>query len=146
MDDDFDISPAQFWKWFWITVSTVTIVTVAAWAIDVSTSGVRGKANVIKQNNNADNQIQAQDLFNKLWGDIQAYNKNIKADAAQVAKDDATGKDDTYDQSVLNAAESTCRDAVGQYNADTIDTTLKEWRPSTDPDHINIDTECEPPR
>ena len=123
-------------------IGTFAVIGIALWGFDVFTSGVRGHANVIKQNNDANNQIQAQDAFNKLWGEIQGYKADIKSDAAQVTEDAVEGRDAAYDKSVLAAVQSTCRDAVGRYNAYTTDTTMKEWRPAQDPDHIAL-TDCE---
>jgi len=126
-------------------IATVTAVVFAIvigsglWAFGVFTSGTRGHGDVIKQNNSGSNQIAAQAEFNRLWGDIQADHDNIQAAAATLK----ASPSDAYQQSVLTAEQQTCRTAVQQYNADTADTTLKEWRPADDPAHIDSATECE---
>lgn len=109
------------------------------WWLSVATSGVKGRGDVIKQNNDANNRIAAQAEFNRLWGDIQSYNANIAASAAALAKNPG----DDYQQSVLTAEQQICRSAVQQYNADILNVTMKDWRPAEDPASIDPITECE---
>lgn len=126
-----------------IAVIVVGILALAAaaffWWISVATSGIKGAGDVIKQNNDANNRIAAQSEFNKLWSDIQGYNANIAAAAAALA----TNPNDTYQQSVLTAEQQICRSAVQQYNADTLNVTMKDWRPAEDPASIDPTAECE---
>ncbi len=126
-------------------IAVVTLIVLAAiiggglWAFGVFTSGTRGHGDVIKQNNSGSNQIAAQAEFNRLWGDIQADHANIASTAAALH----ASPGDAWQQSVLTSQQQTCRTAVAQYNADTADTTLREWRPAADPATIDSDTECE---
>lgn len=139
MDDD--ITPADLWKWFWWTVAAVVLITAAIWAIDVGTSGIRGKGNVIKQNNDSNNQIAAQAEFNKLYGAIQADVRNIQSAAKQVAANPA----DQFELSALDGDQNLCRTDVTTYDGDTQDTTMKDWRPASLPANITIDI-CEVPK
>lgn len=141
MDDE--ISPARLWGWICAAIGIVLVISVGIWWFNVHTSGIRGAAAVTVQNNAASNRTQAQDEFNQLWGDIKAYNGDISDAATQVAQDETTNADSTFDRSVLAADEATCRKAVQKYNADTKDMTLKDWRPAEDPATIDPKAECE---
>jgi hypothetical protein len=109
------------------------------WGFGVASSGVKGRGDVIRQNNDATNRIAAQNEFNQLWSDIKTYHANIKDDAQAVAANPG----DAWTLSVLDAEKKTCRSAAGKYNADTQNMTMKDWRPSTDPASIDVATECE---
>lgn len=127
-----------------ITACTLFFLLLGAlvWYWNVSTSGIKGKGDVKRQNNSASNQIAAQAAFNSLWGDIQGYRNDITASAALVAQD----PDNAFQQSVLTAQRQTCQSAVGKYNGYANDTTMREWRPSGDPASIDANTECEAAR
>lgn len=137
MEDD--ISPARIWGWVFAAIGCVLVLAVALWAFGVFTSGVKGKGDVIKKNNDSNNQIEAQHTFTALFGDIQSYKTKI----ASALKDTKAHPDQTFYAQVLTGLESTCSDAVQQYNADAISTTMKEWRPSDLPAQINPTDYCE---
>jgi cytoskeletal protein RodZ len=129
----------------YLLIGAVVLVVIAfiigalVWALGVFSSGTKGRGDVIKQNNSSTNQIQAQAEFNKLWGDIQSYHADITASAAALAKNPG----DAYQQSVLTAQQQICRSAVQEYNADTVNTTMREWRPAADPAAVDPTLECE---
>jgi hypothetical protein len=139
-----DIRTGRAWSYGCLTAFLLFIVLpLALWAFGVFSSGVRGAANVVKQNNDANNRIQAQATFNKLWGDIQADQIDIDGSAATV-KAAGGASADPYDQSVLTAEEQTCTSAAETYNADADNTTMKDWRPAGDPASVDPTEECEP--
>lgn len=145
-DEDKPPSAVATWSWFGWTVSIIigAIIVLggigaAYWAFDTGTSGIRGKADVTRQNNDGTNQIAAQDAFNKLNGDIQTDLLNIKNDAKA-----AVGGDD-FQKSVVQADLAQCAKDVHDYNADANDTTMKDWRPSNLPASFD-DTICEVPK
>lgn len=138
---DGDVRPGRAWAYgCLIALLLFVVLPIGLWTFGVFSSGVRGAGDVIKQNNDANNRIQAQATFNRLWGDIQSYHDNIQA-AAQALKASPT---DGYQQSVLTAEEQTCRSAVQNYNADAQNTTMRDWRPAEDPAQIDSTEECEP--
>lgn len=93
---------------------------------DVWFSGKSGAANVQIQNNNSDNRIQAQHEFDDLWGQIQGFKQDIKADPQDAS-----------------AAEQECVLAVTKYNDLANGFTSKDWRPPQDPVNVPF-TECNP--
>ena len=136
MGDDYEISPAKIGRGVGYAIAAVIVVvliSVGIWWVHVATSGVRGKAGVIEKNNGSNNQIEAQHTFVALYGDIQSYKTKID-NAEANAK---THPGETFYDQVLTGLESTCSDAVQQYNADAASTTMKEWRPSDLPSQIN---------
>ncbi len=139
-DDQDHVRTGRVWVYGCLTAITLfVILPISLWAFGVFSSGVRGQGDVIKQNNSGDNRIQAQATFNKLWGDIQGYHDNIQAAAAALKATPG----DTYQQSVLGAEQQICRSAVQEYNADTVNTTMRDWRPSQDPASVDPNQECE---
>jgi hypothetical protein len=139
-DEHDRIRAGRVWAYGCLTALVLfVILPISLWAFGVFSSGVRGQGDVIKQNNSGDNRIQAQSTFNKLWGDIQGYHDNIQAAAAAVKTNPA----DDYQHSVLTAEQQTCRSAVQEYNADTLNTTMRDWRPAQDPAQIDPAQECE---
>lgn len=137
---DGNLRPGRAWSYGCLTaLSLFVILPISLWAFGVFSSGIRGQGDVIKQNNSADNRIQAQSAFNKLWGDIQSYRDNIQAAATALKANPA----DAYQQSVLTAEQQICRSAVQEYDADTLNTTMRDWRPAQDPAQIDSTQECE---
>lgn len=137
---DGDVRPGRAWAYGCLAALLLFVVLpVSLWAFGVFSSGVRGAGDVIKQNNDANNRIQAQATFNKLWGDIQSYHDNITASVAALKANPG----DPYQRSVLTAQQQICRSAVQEYNADTLNTTMRDWRPAQDPAQVDSNQECE---
>lgn len=122
-----EISVAKMWRWGVLGVlGVIGTVAFVIWLATAS-SGVRGKAGVTRQNNDSQNQISAQHEFDRVYNDVQrdVFNVQHAVDAAHLADDQAI-----------------CVQDVGTYNTDTVDTTLKDWRPDSLPAHIDPDKEC----
>lgn len=124
---DDEISSATVWKWIWITVGAIAVITVASIVISTATSGVRGKAGVTRKNNDSNNQIAAQAEFERVWGDIQRDVGSLKI---------------VTDADHRQQLQEVCLADVSTYNLDAQSTTLKDWRPSNLPSFIDADTEC----
>jgi len=138
--DEYDkVRPGRLAAWVIGFIAAVVLIAVGAWAFRVATAPAKGAGDVRIKNNDANNRIAAQAEFNKLWSDIQSYHSNIQS-AAAVLK---TNPADAYQQSVLTSEQQICRTAVNQYNADTLNVTMKDWRPSEDPASVDSTQECE---
>lgn len=138
-DEHDNIRPGRLWAYIIASALAVILIALGAWGFKVLTAPAKGAGDVRIRNNTADNRIAAQNEFNKLWGDIQGYHDNIQA----AAKTLQANPGDAYQQSVLTAEQQTCRTAVQQYNADTLNMTMKDWRPSADPASVDSTQECE---
>lgn len=138
-DEHDRVRPGRLAAWVFGVATAIVLIGVGAWVFRVVTAPAKGAGDVKIRNNSADNRIVAQAEFNKLWGDIQGYHDNIQASAAALKANPA----DAYQQSVLTAQQQICRKAVQQYNADTLNVTMKDWRPAADPASVDSTQECE---
>jgi hypothetical protein len=134
-----DVRPARVWGYVVGAFIAICVISWGSWYFTVATSGVKGKGDVIKKNNDANNQIEAQHTFDALWGDITGYKTKI-ANASTALK--ANPGDPVYEQT-LTGLENACVDAVKTYNGDANDTTMKDWRPASLPAQIISADYCE---
>lgn len=111
-----------------------------AW-LDGAFSGPIGAAQQKAQTNSAENRTEAQYQFGL---DYQAVQTDV-ADIQQNAENYYQQGDSNLEWSYVAAAQSTCREDVGTYNALAAGTTTSPWRPATDPASINATTECAVP-
>lgn len=120
-----------------ITAGAVILigVPVGIWAINTGTSGIRGAAQVTRQNNGGINQIAANSTWTKSNADVLRDHDNIGTVQDGI-------KAGTAYPSMLTDAVSACKNDVEQFNALNDDVTIKDWRPSDIPVSYNTDTEC----
>lgn len=135
---------------FWIRrpVASVFIAIIAlfvlgwiGWGIKVAMSPVKGTGDVIIKNQDADNRIQAQAKFEKLYNGIIALDKNIDPFAATVR----AHPNDRIAQQNLDGQIQMCNNAVAEYDAESEKTLSKDWKREDLPLKINTDdprTDC----
>lgn len=128
--DDVDrVVRNAFWRIVGYTCAGIAVALVIwaiVWAIGVGTSGVKGKGDVIRQNNDATNRVFAQGHFQTLYGNIKTYQNQLPG-----ARDDVKAGDDPNAKTNFRGLYNTCVDAVEQYNADSNKVLEKDWK---DPD------------
>lgn len=141
-DNPTRVAAGASWRggiWLILAVLFIGLIGCGIWAFHVVTSGVKGTGDVTRQNNDANNRIEAQATFQRLYGDIQGYPPKItraKADAA-------ANPTDAQSKQVLDGLQNLCTDAVNTYNADAGSTTMQQWRPADLPTQINEADYCE---
>jgi len=83
------------------------------WALQVATSDVRGRGDLQKQVNSAENRRFAQENFVSLYTTIQAYDRQLD----QAAADKAEHPGDEFYATNYTGLRKQCVDAVAQYDA-----------------------------
>lgn len=94
------------------------------WGIRVATSEVKGTGDATIKINSGDNQIASQETFEKLYQQIQAYDRNLD----QAARDKAAHEGDSWYAENYSGLVMQCNNAVAQYNADANSVSRAKWR------------------
>lgn len=102
-------------------------LSVFGYWLDAELSKPAGKAGVVIQNNDPNNQITSQENFLKLFEQIQGYEDTIKTSS---------------DPQNVALAKDACKAAVENYNTMAQGTTTKDYRPADEPPYIAI-TDCD---
>jgi hypothetical protein len=103
------------------------------WALDVATSGVKGKGDAVKINNSAENWTAKQAFFHEKYNAVLAADKKIGTFKALV---DA----DTTDKTALTnytSMQSQCQNYVSEYNAESSKFLSQDWKDPELPTVIN---------
>jgi hypothetical protein len=109
--------------WVLAAVLFVGLVSGGIWAFKVATSDVKGSGDAQRKVNSGDNRIAAQESFEALYQQIQAYDRNLD----QAAKDKTEHPGDGFYATNYSGLVKTCNDAVGQYNADARKVSRAKW-------------------
>lgn len=117
------------------------LISGAVWGFKVLTAPVKGAGDVVRKQNDANNRIFAQEHFQTLYNQIQAYDRQLD----QAAKDKNDNPGDKFFATNYSGLVKTCQDAVGQYNGDANKITQAQWRDATLPyqiDDLDPKTDC----
>lgn len=109
--------------WILAAVLFVGLIGVGVWAFKVVTSDVKGAGDATRITNDGKNRIAAQETFEALYAQIQAYDRQLD----QAAKDKAEHPGDPFFATNYSGLVKTCQDAVGQYNADARKVSRAKW-------------------
>lgn len=127
--------------WTVVAVVFVGLIGVGIWGFKVATSEVKGAGDQTRITNDGRNRIAAQESFEALYQQIQAYDRNLD----QAAKDKAEHPGDAFYATNYSGLVKTCNDAIGQYNADARKVTRAKWLTPDLPyeiDATNPSTDC----
>jgi hypothetical protein len=111
------------------------------WGVKVATSDAKGAGDAQIKINSGDNRINAQETFEQLYQQIQAYDRNLD----QAAADKAEHPGDSFYATNYSGLVKTCNDAVFQYNAEARKVSRAKWRDPALPfeiDTANLLTDC----
>lgn len=99
----------------WITAAVVFFGLLGAgvWAFKVATSDVKGRGDVVRKVNDADNRLFAQGNFLDLYNEVKATDQKLDGAAA----DKAAHPGDSFYETNFRGLVNHCMDARGQYNA-----------------------------
>jgi hypothetical protein len=127
----------------WIVAAVVFfgLISMGIWTFKVSTSEVKGAGDATRRINGGDNRIAAQESFEALYAQIQAYDRNLD----QAAKDKAEHPNDSFYATNYSGLVKTCNDAIGQYNADARKVSRAKWLTDDLPYEIDLSnpaTDC----
>lgn len=128
--------------WTVAAVLFVGLIGVGVWVFKVVTSDVKGAGDATRITNSGKNRIAAQETFEALYAQIQAYDRNLD----QAAKDKAEHPGDPFFATNYSGLVKTCQDAVGQYNADARKVSRAKWVTEDLPfeiDQTDIRFDCE---
>lgn len=94
----------------------VGALSIGIWAFQVSTADVKGRGDVVRKVNQADNRLFAQGNFQDLYNEVISYDQRLDQAAADKAAH--AGKDDEsfYDANYTGLVNQ-CIDTRNQYNA-----------------------------
>ncbi len=127
----------------WIAAAVVFFgaIGVGIWWFKVATSEVKGAGDQTRIVNDGRNRIAAQEAFEQLYAQIQAYDRNLD----QAAKDKTEHPGDAFYTTNYSGLVKTCNDAVGQYNADARKVSREKWIAPDLPYEIDLNdpkTDC----
>lgn len=117
------------------------LIGIGVWGFKVATSDVKGQGDQTRITNDGRNRIAAQESFEALYAQIQAYDRNLD----QAAKDKAEHPGDSFYATNYSGLVKTCNDAIGQYNADARKVSRAKWLTSDLPYEIDVNnpaTDC----
>lgn len=127
-DSDNPTRVARGFSWrlaVWILAAVLFFGAIGGgiWWFKVATSDVKGAGDAAVQINSGKNRIAAQETFEALYAQIQAYDRNLD----QAAKDKADHPGDSFFATNYSGLVKTCNDAVAQYNADARKVSRAKW-------------------
>jgi type II secretory pathway pseudopilin PulG len=130
-----DVAKGIGWGWLLlIVVIVIAIVTSAGiWFFGVATSNAKGAGDAQKINNSAENRIQKQEKFEKLYQAV----KDNKALVELKKKDLADDPTNLTLKQTLAGVQSACVKSVGAYNAEVDKQTSKDWKSADLPDSLS---------
>jgi hypothetical protein len=105
----------------------------AAFAVSVATSGPKGIGDGIKQKNSASNWIAAQKEFHNRYEEIIALDKDLTGHRAALDAD----PDNKILQTNVMGVTSRCNGAVADYNADSASYLMEEFKSAELPYRID---------
>lgn len=126
--------------WVLALVLFFGLVGAGTWAVKVGVSDVKGRGDVVRKTNDADNRIFAQQKFEDRYQDILASDRKLDQAAADKAAD-PKGEAATRYTGLVNY----CLSEVGRYNADARKITQAPFLAADLPvqiDTTNAATDC----
>lgn len=142
---DFDrASRSVAWRvvaWTIAAVIVVGAISGGIWAFRVATSEVKGQGDKTRIINDGKNQIASQELFEHLYQQIQAHDRNLD----QAARDKAEHPGDAFFDTNYSGLVKRCNDAIGEYNAATDQISKAKWLDPRLPYKIDLNdplTDC----
>lgn len=125
-DDDGD---DPFWARHPVITAILALVALialgwGAYALKVALSPVKGAGDVIIQNQQATNRVEAQKKFEKLYAGILTLDQGIDS-FAETAR---LYPNDRHARTNLESQVQACNNAVNEYNAASNMTLLKDWK------------------
>lgn len=134
-----DVAKGIGWGWvLLIVVIVIAIVTSAGlWLLGVATSNAKGAGEAVKINNSAENRIQKQEKFEKLYQAVKD-NKALVVLHKKNLADDPTNL--TLKQT-LAGVQAGCIKSVGAYNAEVEKETSRDWKSADLPESLS-NAEC----
>jgi hypothetical protein len=139
------VSRSGAWRiGLWVILAVVFAGAIGGgiWWFKVATSDVKGAGDATRQINSGKNRIAAQETFEALYQQIQAYDRNLD----QAAKDKAEHPGVDFYATNYSGLVKTCNDAVGQYNADARKVSRAKWLTDDLPFEIDLNnpsTDCQ---
>lgn len=100
--------------------------------MNVLLAPAKGAGGVIIKNNSAENRIEKQEQFEKLFAKVET-NKGL---VAQHTKNVAANPTDKQASTVLLGVQSACVASVEQYNAEARKVTSMDWKAADLPDSL----------
>lgn len=138
------VARATGWRvglWVIAVIAAVVLLSAGGWALKVALSGPKGAGDVKRQTNSSTNRIFAQQHFQDLYNEIQAYDQQLD----QAAADKAANPGDRYFAVNYSGLVKQCIDARAQYNADANKVTQAQWRDADLPQQVDASapqTDC----
>jgi hypothetical protein len=114
------------------------IVGGVVFAINVATSNARGAGEAEIKNNSAENRIEKQERFEKLYAKVKTNEDLVAQHTASLA---AT-PDSIQIKTVLEGVKSACNASVNEYNAEARKVTSMDWRAYDLPESLT-NTRCQ---
>jgi hypothetical protein len=112
------------------------------WAFKVATADVKGRGDVVRKVNDADNRLFAQGNFLDLYNEVKAADRKLD----QAAADKAAHPHDTFFATTYTGLKAHCEDARAQYNAAAQKISQAKFRDENLPAQIedsNPETDCQ---
>jgi hypothetical protein len=100
--------------------------------LNVLLAPAKGAGGVIIKNNSAENRIEKQEKFEKLYANVQT-NKDLVAQHTKLA---AANPTDKTEQQTLAGVQSACSASVNTYNAEARKVTSMDWKAADLPDSL----------
>jgi hypothetical protein len=111
------------------------IVGAIVWGVSVAVSDVKGRGDVVRKTNDADNRIFAQENFHQRYQDIKATDRKLDQAAIDAARP-GPGQDAAIVR--YNGLVSYCQSVVGEYNTDARRVTKGKFRDEDLPAEIDM--------
>lgn len=111
-------------KWGIGIVLVCVLISGVFWGASVLFSDAAGRGNAIRAKNDAVNRIGKQELFEELWADIKAYDRQIGEAQTSLDADPSS----THWQTVRTGLVNQCIDASAQYDAEARKYTARDFR------------------
>jgi hypothetical protein len=128
--------------WLCAALAVIAVIGGAVWFFKVSTAGVKGAGDTVRQNEDVNNRVAQQRAFVNLYEGVQADDQKIQVLADAAAKSPA----DVKAQTDLQGTQLICLDRVADYNAKVQETLAAAWLPADLPVRLGADptTDCKP--
>jgi hypothetical protein len=120
----------------WILLIALLVIggvtSAVIWGIGVATSGVKGAGDAVKINNSAENRIEKQEKFEKLFAGVEANKEKVALHKGIVE----ANPDDKTAKQTLAGVQSACISSVNQYNAEARKVTSMDWKAADLPESM----------
>lgn len=123
-----------------VGIGTACILAICGviWCLDVVFAGPTGKGDVIRKNNDANNQVYSEQHFQDLYADITGYTAQLRMTIGLLRANPG----DAFDIQNYTGQWAACDQAVQQYDADSNKTLMKDWKSTSLPRQITVSAAC----